>query len=64
MKFESINPYTEERLAQFDFISDTALSASISKADDAQKLWRKVSVSDRAVFFNKLASLIKERHEE
>ena len=34
MKFESINPYTEERLAQFDFISDTALSASISKADD------------------------------
>ncbi len=64
MKFESINPFTEERLAQFDFISDEDLSTSLSKADDAQKQWRKVSVSDRAAFFNKLASLIKERHEE
>ena len=43
MKFESINPFTEERLAQFDFISDEDLSTSLSKADDAQKQWRKLA---------------------
>ena len=46
MKFESINPFTEKKLAQFDFISDEALGLALSKADDAQKQWRKVNVSD------------------
>ena len=35
MKFESINPFTEEKLAQFDFISDEALTIALSKADIA-----------------------------
>jgi succinate-semialdehyde dehydrogenase/glutarate-semialdehyde dehydrogenase len=64
MKFESINPFTEKKLAQFDFISDEALGLALSKADDAQKQWRKVNVSERVKFFNKLATLIKEKHEE
>lgn len=64
MKFESINPFTEEKLAQFDFISDEALTIALSKADEAQKQWRKVNVSARVAFFNKLAELIKEKHEE
>ncbi len=64
MKFESINPFTEEKLAQFDFISDEALSIALSKADEAQKQWRKVNVSQRVKFFNRLADLIKEKHEE
>lgn len=64
MKFESINPFTEEKLAQFDFISDEALTIALSKADEAQKQWRKVNVSARVGFFNKLAELIKAKHEE
>lgn len=64
MKFESINPFTEEKLAQFDFISDEALTIALSKADEAQKQWRKVNVSARVAFFNKLAELIKAKHEE
>ncbi len=64
MKFESINPFTEEKLVQYDFISDEALGLALSKADDAQKQWRNVNVSERVKFFNKLAALIKEKHEE
>ena len=64
MKFESINPFTEELIGTFDFISDDALNNIINKADNAQKSWANLPIAQRATFFIKLAEIIKQKHEE
>ena len=64
MKFESINPFTEELIGTFDFISDDALNNIINKADNAQKSWANLPIAQRVIFFIKLAEIIKQKHEE
>lgn len=64
MKFVSVNPYTEEVLAEYDHIHEQALHLVIEKADIAQRHWRKIPVEQRVTYFSKLAVLIRQKHEE
>lgn len=64
MNFASVNPYTEETLATYDFISDDVLWQQVEQAHKAQKNWRKVDISERVQFIQKLAQLLKDQHEE
>ncbi len=58
--FVSINPFTEQQLASYDFITDDQLEEVLCKADDAQTKWRHTSFEYRAGLFKKLAELIKQ----
>ncbi len=64
MQFTSVNPYTEEVLANFDFLSDEELLVSLTNATKAQAIWRTLPVEVRCRFFTKLATLLIEKHEE
>ena len=64
MNFASVNPYTEETLATYDFISDDVLWQQVEQANKAQKNWRKVDISKRVQFIQKLGQLLKDKHEE
>lgn len=64
MTFTSVNPYTEEQIASYDYIGTAELEQALQKADEAQGKWRKLSVEDRVVFFSRLSQLIKDQHEE
>lgn len=64
MNFASVNPYTEETLATYDFISDDVLWQQVEHANQAQKNWRKVDISKRIQFIQKLGQLLKDQHEE
>lgn len=64
MQFTSVNPYTEEVLANFDFVSDEELLVSLTNATKAQATWRTLPVEVRCRFFTKLAALLIEKHEE
>jgi acyl-CoA reductase-like NAD-dependent aldehyde dehydrogenase len=64
MKFISVNPYSEETLARYELIGSEALETAIQKADNAQRNWKKIPLAQRVTYFSKLASLIKEKHEE
>jgi succinate-semialdehyde dehydrogenase/glutarate-semialdehyde dehydrogenase len=64
MNFASVNPYTEETLATYDFISDNVLWQQVEQAHKAQKNWRKVDISKRVQFIQRLAQLLKDQHEE
>lgn len=64
MKFSSVNPYTEEVLAEYDLVHEHALELMIEKADIAQRHWKKIPVEQRVSYFSKLAVLIRQKHEE
>ena len=64
MNFASVNPYTEETLATYDFISDDVLWQQVEQANKAQKNWRKIDISKRVQFIQKLGQLLKDQHEE
>lgn len=64
MKFVSVNPYTEEVLAEYEPLSDELLDITLHKADIAQRHWRSITVEQRATYFSQLATLIRQRHTE
>lgn len=64
MNFHSINPFTEEALAHFDFASATKIETALQKSQQAFSAWKKRSVHERGVFFSKLALLIEQHSEE
>lgn len=64
MKFVSVNPYSEEHLAEYDHITDRALDIALQRADIAQRSWKKMTLPQRVVYFSRLAILIRDKHEE
>lgn len=64
MNFASVNPYTEKTLATYDFISDDVLWQQVEQTNKAQKNWRKIDISKRVKFIQKLGQLLKDQHEE
>jgi succinate-semialdehyde dehydrogenase/glutarate-semialdehyde dehydrogenase len=62
--FASINPYTQQSLAQYETISSTTLENTLEHANLAQRHWKKMDIQQRAVYFSRLATLIKQKHEE
>jgi len=64
MPFQSINPATEERIAEYSYISDDELNQKIDVADNAFDNWRKVSFTERAKYITAVAAdLLKNKAE-
>ncbi|MCU0421195.1 MAG: aldehyde dehydrogenase family protein [Bacteroidia bacterium] len=63
MNFISQNPYTEEVIATFDFIDNSALNQAMDDASKAQSVWKKTLVKDRVIYIKYLAELLTEHHE-
>ena len=57
--FASINPYTEESLAQYDFISSILLEEKLNSVHAHLDTWKKKSFIERGEFFLKLSFLLK-----
>jgi acyl-CoA reductase-like NAD-dependent aldehyde dehydrogenase len=47
-QIQSINPATEEVLASFDIFSDTRIDQALQQAHDAQRVWRRQPMGERA----------------
>ncbi|MGI8658183.1 MAG: NAD-dependent succinate-semialdehyde dehydrogenase [Candidatus Limnocylindria bacterium] len=59
----SINPATEELLAQFDPWSDARVDDAVDEVLAAQRVWRTMSVEERAVPMRRAAEILRERAE-
>lgn len=56
--FESINPYTGEKFARFELLSDPELDKALHKAHDAFLKWRKTSLKERITLIDSLGHLL------
>ena len=64
MPFQSINPATEELIAEYPYISDDELNQKLDSADNAFHTWRKTSFADRAKYISAVAEdLLKNKAE-
>ncbi len=54
MKIQSINPYTEEVMKEFELMTSEAVDREIGKSRRAFLAWREVPVSERAAYVRKL----------
>jgi succinate-semialdehyde dehydrogenase/glutarate-semialdehyde dehydrogenase len=61
--YQSINPYTNELLAQFETATDVAIEQALGKAKQAQKQWAQYSFTERAIPVQKLILLIQQQAE-
>lgn len=59
-----INPYNEEVLYTYDYISRKKLDTKIEKAKKTFEIWKNTSFQERAEKFKKLSNLMLERKEE
>jgi succinate-semialdehyde dehydrogenase/glutarate-semialdehyde dehydrogenase len=60
MKIQSINPYTEEAMKEFDLMAPAEVDGEISKCRRAFAQWREVPVSGRADYVRKLGEQLRE----
>jgi len=61
MTFKSIYPYTQEVVAEYELMSEDAVSKSINLAENTFPIWSNISFGERAKIFTSLSSLLKER---
>lgn len=54
MKIQSINPYTEEVMKEFELMTPEEVEREIGKSRRAFSAWREVPVSERAAYVKKL----------
>ena len=57
--FASINPYTEEALKQYDFISSSELEEKLNSVHTHFETWKKKSITERGEYFLKLSFLLR-----
>ncbi len=62
--YESVNPYTEELLSAFDFIQADEVDIILEDANEAFLTWRKLGFSERALYIERLAKLLRENANE
>jgi len=55
---QSINPYTQQKIAEYPEHTTQELDAIVQKAEKAFLAWREKTIPDRAAYFNKLADLL------
>ena len=64
MPFQSINPATEELIAEYPYISDDELNQKLDSANQAFNHWRKTSFAERAKYISAVAEdLMKNKSE-
>lgn len=61
---QSINPYTGETLARFDFHTSDEVEAALTGARQAQAAWRHVPVAERAMLLQRMAKVLRARSDE
>ena len=59
MAFATVNPYTNELVKTFDSATREEIVAAIEKADNAFQSWKKLPVSERVVFLQNAADLLR-----
>ncbi len=64
MSFQTINPFTEEKLKSFEEFDTKTLEAKLKKATDCFENWRNHSIDDRKLIIQKVADLMRERAKE
>ncbi|WP_034999086.1 NAD-dependent succinate-semialdehyde dehydrogenase [Beijerinckia mobilis] len=64
MKYETINPYTEEKLKTFPLHSDAELESFLAAAEDQYRAWRKTSWAERKAVLTKAAALLRQNRED
>ena len=57
--FKSINPYTQELIAEHPLMDDNAIDRCLAAATTAFASWKKTSFEERAIVFKNLATLLK-----
>jgi succinate-semialdehyde dehydrogenase/glutarate-semialdehyde dehydrogenase len=62
--FRSVNPTTEETLAEFVALDEAAIEAGLARAEAGFRRWRSVSTEQRAGFLSGLASVLRRRADE
>ncbi len=62
--FKSINPFTEEVIGNYDFISNENLNIALGNAAEHFGFWRKTTFADRAKCVLKLSELLKDNADE
>lgn len=64
MKFQSINPYNNQILAEYNEQSESELNASISKSEVAFNIWREWTYAQRAEVMLNAAKILKRNVEK
>ena len=63
-KIQSINPYNNELLKEFDYFTDDELEQKIIKANDAFLVWKKTSYEEKVKLFKNLYEIMMSKKEE
>ncbi len=63
MSIQTINPTTNVAIKSFEELTDQAVDAAVTKAENAYKDWRKTSYEQRALLLRKVAGLMREKKE-
>lgn len=64
MVYRTLNPYTGEVLAKFDYITDAELEKKLQQSEKTFQTWSRTSFEERARVVRKAAALLEERKEE
>lgn len=60
MTYQTVNPYTNELVASYDFATDDEIDATIEKAHEAFLSWRTTGSGDRCKVLSRAAELLRE----
>lgn len=64
MSIQTINPTTNVAIKSFEEMTDQAVDAAVSQAENAYKEWRKTTHEQRALLLHKVAGLMREKKEQ
>ncbi|MCK8141729.1 NAD-dependent succinate-semialdehyde dehydrogenase [Flavobacterium sp. I-SCBP12n] len=64
MIFKSINPFTQEVIAEYESLSNAALNKKIALAENAFNKWKHTSFQERAEMMQKLANILRENKQK
>jgi succinate-semialdehyde dehydrogenase/glutarate-semialdehyde dehydrogenase len=60
MSYQTVNPYTNELVASYEFATEAEIDATIEKAHEAFLSWRSTSSGDRSKVLSRAAELLRE----
>ena len=61
MSIQTINPTTNVAIKSFEEMTEQAVDAAVSQAENAYKEWRKTTYEQRAILLHKVAALMREK---
>ena len=64
MTFKSINPFSQEIIAEYEALTNSQLNKKLQLAESAFKNWKNTSFQERADKMQKLASILRANKEK